>query len=88
MTCDGWGTGSYNAVMLAERLHPSRIEVVEDRVAAILRRKTPGERLRMTFEMNRSVRRMLTSVIRGEHPQWTDRQISAEVARRMCGGAE
>ena len=73
--------------MPTDRLDPRRIEVVDDRVADILRTKTPGERLRMTFDMNRSVRRMLTSVLRGEHPEWADGQITAEIARRMAGGS-
>lgn len=87
MTCASWGTGRYNVPMPAHRLNPRRIEAVDDRVADILRNKTAGERLRMAFDMNRSIRRMLASILRGEHPEWDDGQIAAEIARRMAGGA-
>ncbi|MGQ0633153.1 MAG: hypothetical protein ACT4QC_00970 [Planctomycetaceae bacterium] len=64
-----------------------RIEVVDDAIAEILRRKTPAERLAMAFDCNRTVRLRLKGHLRSVHPDWTDAQIAAEVARRVLRGA-
>jgi hypothetical protein len=61
----------------------ARVECVDEEMAAILRAKTPAERLAVAFEMWRSARAMLVSVLRSEHPDWLDEQIEAEVARRL-----
>jgi hypothetical protein len=63
------------------------IESVDDDVAAILRQKTPAERLAIAFGMWRSARKMLTSMLRGQHPDWSNHEVDAEVARRMSHGA-
>ena len=68
------------------RLDPGQIEVVDDAIADILRRKTPAERLAMMFSANRTMRRMLEASIAGEHPEWSRDQVLADVARRMSGG--
>lgn len=62
-------------------------EVVDARTAAILREKSPAERLAIAHGMWRSARRMLTGVLRVQHPDWCDEQIQREVARRMSHGA-
>ena len=68
------------------RLDPGQIEVVDDAVAEILRRKTPAERVEMIFACNRTMRLLIEGGIRTFHPDWDDVQIKKEVARRMTRG--
>jgi hypothetical protein len=68
-------------------IDPRNIEVVDDRVAEILRKKTPAERIAMVGECNRTVRSVIAGRLKHEHPTWTEEQIQQEVARRMLGGS-
>ncbi len=43
-------------------------------LAAVLRQKTGAERLAIANELFLSARRMLTSFLRTEHPDWDDQQ--------------
>jgi hypothetical protein len=65
----------------------SRIELLHPLVAEILRKKTPTERLAMAFESNRFVRARLKAHLRDQHPEWSDEQIRAEIARRVQRGS-
>lgn len=69
------------------RLDPGQIEGVDEAMAAILRQKTPAERLAMAFAANRTVRAILTARIQSQHVDWTQAQVQEEVARRMMRGA-
>ncbi len=64
------------------RLDPGQIEVVDDAVAAILRKKTPAERAAMVFRYNRRMR------IAVEGPSAITIRIGTKrpCARRWCGG--
>ncbi len=64
----------------------SRIEVVDDETARILRGKTGAERLAMANDMFNSARRMLLSHLTAEHPDWSEEQVTREVARRISHG--
>jgi len=63
------------------------IEVIDDQMAEILRRKTGAERLQIAFGMFSSARRMLLAYLRSEHPDWSEEQINREAARRLSHGA-
>ena len=54
--------------------------------AAILRPKTPAERIEMAFGCNRTARLLIEGGLRTIHFDWTDEQVQAEIARRMLGG--
>jgi hypothetical protein len=69
------------------RVEPRHIEVVDERMAEILRRKSGAERLRIAFGLFSSARRMLLSMLRTEHPDWSEEQVIAEAARRLSHGA-
>jgi len=69
------------------RLDDGQIEVVDEAVAAILRTKTPAERLAMAFAANETARALIAGRLRTDHPDWTDAQVKAGVARRMMGEA-
>lgn len=64
-----------------------RIEVIDEDVAAMLRQKTGAERLAIASRMFGSARRMLLSHLRSTHPDWDERQIEQEAARRLSHGA-
>lgn len=68
------------------RLDPGQIEVLDDAMAEVLRRKEPWERLAIGFALWRDSRRMLDHHLRTTHPDWTDEQVTREVARRMSHG--
>ena len=65
------------------RLDDGQIEVVDERVAEILRRKTPAERVQMALEMGELVRLRIEGHLRTIHPDWTDALVYAEIAKRM-----
>ena len=67
-------------------LEPRQIEEVDDVMAEILRKKTPAERIQIGFKMWTSARKMLTAHLKSIHPEWDDKQIFQEVARRLSHG--
>lgn len=68
------------------RIDPSRIEVVDDETARILRGKTGAERLAIASAMYVSARNMLLSHLAAEHPDWSEEQVAREAARRLSHG--
>ena len=70
------------------RLDPGQIEVVDEALAAVLRQKTGAGRLRIANGLFTSARRMLTSLLRTEHPDWDERRLTREVARRLSHGSD
>jgi hypothetical protein len=69
------------------RLDPGQIEIVDEAVAAVLRRKTPAERIALAASAHRTARELLAARIRSQHAGWTDEQVHHEVARRLTRGA-
>jgi len=69
---------------LTRRIH---VEVIDDDMVTVLRGKTGAERLRIASGMCASARRMLTSHLRAEHPDWPDARIIREAAQRLSHGA-
>lgn len=62
-----------------------RFEVVDDDMAEMLRHKTPAQRLASAHAMWRYAHNRLNSLLRRQHPEWTEAQIKAEIRRRMLG---
>lgn len=69
------------------RLDAGQIEVVDDAMADVLRKKTGAERLAIAFGLFSSARRTLINVLTDQHPDWTPDQVIAEAARRLSHGA-
>lgn len=67
-------------------LDPSKIEVIDDRMAEIYRRKTPAERQAIGHDMWRHARRSIEASVRWQHGEWDDRSLREEVNRRLLGG--
>lgn len=68
-------------------LDPRRIEVMDEAMAEILRRKTPAERLAIGFGLWRSARKILRGQLASLHPEWDVQRLEREVARRLSHGA-
>jgi len=68
-------------------IDPKRIEVVDDAVAAVLKRKTHQERIKIGFNLWTSARKMLMAHLRSTHPEWSEELLQHEVARRLSHGA-
>ena len=69
------------------KLNPGQIEVVEDAMAEVLRRKTPAERIAIGFSLWRSANRILTAHLGTSHPDWGSDRVQREVAKRLSHGA-
>jgi hypothetical protein len=69
-------------------IDPRNIEAIDDDLAAVLRMKSPAERLRMVGEANDTARILAAAGIRYLHPDWCEDQICREVARRMLSAAD
>jgi hypothetical protein len=72
---------------MREIIEPRNIESVDDEVAAILRAKSPAERIQMAAEANDTARLLAAAGIRYRHPDWSVDQVAKEVARRMLGAS-
>ena len=68
------------------RLDSGQIEVLDDAMAEVLRRKSPAERIRIGFTIWSSARSMLTAHLKKIHPDWDPKNIEQEVARRLLHG--
>ena len=64
-----------------------RVERLDEATAAMLRSRTPAERLAIAFGCNRMMRLRIEGHLRTHHPDWDDAQVAAEVARRMSRGS-
>ena len=73
---------------MSRSLYPNRIEVIDRDLAAVLRTKTPAERVEMIAAANRTARVLAAAGVRYLHPDWSDEQVQAEVIRRVCGGTD
>lgn len=69
------------------RLDPGQIEVIDDIMAEILRRKTPAERIKIGFGIWTSARNMLIAHLKSLRPEWNTERLEREVARRISHGA-
>ena len=62
-------------------------EVLDDAMAAILRSKTPSERLAIAFRLWAFAEETLRATMRRDHPDWDEGELRRHVARRMSHGA-
>ncbi len=68
-------------------LDKQQIEVVDDKMAQVLRLKTGAERLQIASEMFSSARQMIINMLRSQHPDWDEQKINTQAARRLSHGA-
>jgi hypothetical protein len=63
-------------------------DVIDDDLAAVLRTKTPAEKIAMVDAANRTARLLAAAGVRHLHPEWTEEQVQTEVIRRVTGGTK
>ena len=68
------------------RLDEGQIEVLDDAMAEVLKKKRPSERIKIGFDIWTSAHDMLVTHIRETHPEWDGDEIDREVARRFLHG--
>ena len=65
-----------------------RIEVISDDEAAVLRRLPGARRVAMLDELVEFGRGLMLARLRETHPEWSEEQRRAEVARRVACASE
>ncbi len=65
---------------------PRRIEILDEAVVEVLRRKTPVQRVAMALDAERTMRLLLEAHLHSRYPDWDERQIGSEIARRRSLG--
>jgi hypothetical protein len=70
-------------------MHPNvgRIEVVDDKMAAVYRRMTGAERLQVANRLFVSALKMMTNLLASDHPEWDAQRVAREVAHRVSHGS-
>jgi isopropylmalate/homocitrate/citramalate synthase len=68
-------------------LENPRVDVADDLIAAVFRKKTPAERIAMIVDAHETARQLARAGIRYHHSDWTEAQVREELARRMLGDA-
>lgn len=63
------------------------IDIIDDRVADILRGKSDAERMAMVDNMWRFARDMIRANLRRDYPAWTEQEVDRMTARRLSHGA-
>ncbi len=62
------------------------VEIMDEIMVDVLRKKTPAERLEIASGMWESARVMIGGVLRQEHPEWSEEEVLREIARRISHG--
>lgn len=70
------------------RLDRGQIEVVDDTVAEILKKKTGQERLKMVWDSWNFYNQIIEAHLKTIHPDWIQEQIQKEIARRVMYGTK
>ncbi len=63
------------------------VELLDEAIVAVLRRKTPAERVAMIFDAERTMRLLLEAHLRWRHPDWDAGEVAREIARRRNLGS-
>lgn len=66
---------------------PRRLEKLDPIMMEVMRRKSPEERLAIAFRLNRFARERIALDLKVQHPDWTEEEVKAELARRMLRGS-
>ena len=69
-----------------QTLNPRHVEIPDAEVIALMKSKTPAERLEMAFDSHRLVRLRLAGHFRTLHPEWTDEDVDKAIAEKFLSG--
>jgi len=68
------------------RLDSGQIEVIDDKIAEIMKMKSGQERLNMVWDAWTFFEKRIRAYLRNIHPDWTEEQIQKEMVRRVAYG--
>jgi len=71
---------------IADEVRAFEENCISPEMVAIYQQKTPTERLEIGFSMWRAARKLAEAGVRHQHPDWSDHDVTREVARRMSHG--
>ncbi len=74
--------------MKTVRLDKGQIEVVDDKIAEIIKTKSGMERLNMVWDAWIFFERRIKAYLKDIHPEWTEEQIQKEIVRRVTYGTK
>jgi hypothetical protein len=66
---------------------PRRIELLDEVTLAAMRRMTSDQKLRASFDLWRYARDRTEAAVRWQYPDFDDRAVRKEVARRILRGS-
>ena len=67
---------------------PAAYETLDPQLIAILREKTPAEKIAMISAARRTALLLAAAGERFRHPDWSEEEIHAAAVRRVSGGTE
>ncbi len=70
---------------MGEMTSNCRIEVMDEAIAERLQQMSPEECVALVGDANETARILVAAGTRHLHPEWSEEQIRADVARRMSG---
>ena len=70
------------------RLDRGQIEVMDDKIAEIIKTKSGMERLNMVWDAWTFFEKRIRVYLRNIHPEWTEEQIQKEIVKRVAHGAK
>jgi hypothetical protein len=70
------------------RLDRGQIEVIDDRVAEIIKAKSGRERLNMVWEAWAFFEKRIRLYLKDIHPEWTEEQVRKEIVKRVTHGTK
>ena len=65
-----------------------RIEVMDDMAAEVMRKKTGAQRLQIVDDLFVTTQMLIETNVRDRHPEWSARQVSEAIAKRIAGDAD
>jgi hypothetical protein len=66
----------------------TNLEVIDDAMADVLRRKTGTQRLQIVDALYRAAWKLIEANIRANHADWDDARVRRAVAARISGGTD
>ena len=69
------------------RKFPAKIEVMDDQMAEVYRRKSSAEKLAIAHDLWRYARQRIEAAVRWQHPEWDQRAVNREASRRLLNGS-
>ena len=67
-------------------LSPAEFDAPDEMQMEIYRNMTESQRLLLAFDLWESCRKLIVAFVRGDHPDWSEKEIQIETTRRMSRG--